>query len=381
MSGRGAARSLLLACVAWAGAGALPARAQEPAAAPADYAAAARFVAGLEPGGGALARLAGRRTWIDYARDVDPRWQQLEARQLAPMRAWSAREPGLRADPAGEVLYPFSGPDLVNATAILPGRRGYLLLSLEPVGVLPDFDAFDETSFDAFFAGMRESLSSLLAWDFFQTRQLRRDLTAPGLDGVLPLLLFFAARSGQQVLAVEHLCVARDGALARAPVVPGSAARCQGVPGVRLSLRASGDGAAFDVDYFHVDLGIHSLETRPGFFAYAARRGPFTTYLKAASYLMFEPKYAGILRFVLDHSRRVLQDDSGVPLAEFVRRGWDVRLYGSYERPIRLFEHRYQQDLAEAYRTRVDVAPLPFAAGYRWRRGESTLMLATRPGG
>lgn len=376
--GRALARGVLLGWVACAAAG--PARTQEPVPAPVDYDATARLIAGLAPADPSLAGLAARQSWIDYARAIDERWQKLEARQLAPMRAWALREPGVEPDPAGEVLYPFSGPDLVNATTILPGRKGYVLLSLEPVGVLPDLAGFDAATFDAFLDGMKESLASLLAWNFFQTRHLRRDLGRPGLEGVLPVLLFFSARGGYQVLAVEHLLVASDGSLSRVSARPGQAPRGEGVPGVRLRLRAPGGGDAFDVDYFHVDLSSHSIDTRPGFFAYVARRGPFTTYLKAASYLMFEPKYAGILRFVLEHSARVLQDDSGVPLAEFARRGWEVKLYGAYERPIPLFAHRYQPDLANAYRTRDDVAPLPFAAGYKTRPGQSTLMLATRPG-
>jgi hypothetical protein len=339
----------------------------------------ARLMAGLSTEDSALARFEQRRSWVEYGQAIDGRWQKLEARQLAPMRAWSARK--LAGDPGREVFYPFSGPDLVNPMTILRDRKAYVLLSLEPVGLLPDFAAFDEPSFDAFFAGMRQSLSSALKWDFFQTKELRRDLAVPGLEGVLPLLLFFAARDGQQVLGVQYLFVRPDGTLHEVAARPGEAPAGEGVPGVRITLRSPGSEAVRFVDYFSVDLSSHSLDTRQGFFSFVSRRGPFTTYLKAASYLMFKPKYAAIQRFVLDHSRQVLQDDSGVPFAELQRRGWNLQLYGSYERPIRLFAHRYQEDLAEAYRTRTDVSPLPFATGYKIRADESTLMLATRPGG
>lgn len=339
----------------------------------------ARFVAGLETGSPEFAGLEQQAGWVEYRRAIDPRWARLEARQLEPMRRWAARELPPQPGRPQQVLYPFSGPDLVNVTTSLPGRRGAILLSLEPVGEIPDFQGFDEASFDAFFAGLEQALASTLAWNFFQTRQLRRDLTAPGLRGVLPVLLFFAARDGQRVLDVRYLFVSPDAALEERPALPGPAPAGTGVPGVRLLLKANGDAEPFELDYFCIDLSSASLDQHRGFFASIARRGPFTTYLKAASYLMFKAKYSGIERFILDHSREVLQDDSGIPFARFAELGWQVKLYGSYERPIPLFEHRYQADLAAAYSAAGDLPPLPFSVGYQTRPGRSTLMLAVRP--
>jgi hypothetical protein len=339
----------------------------------------ARFVAGLGGAGGTLAALERRPDWQAYARDIAPRWQAFESRQLAPMREWAARELPAGAGAPAHALYPFSGPDLINPLTILPNRRSYTLLSLEPVGEIPDVERLDAASLDAFLAGMEQALSSALRWDFFQTRELRRDLDAPGLRGVLPLLLFFAARDGQQVLDVRLLSVADDGTLEETPARPGVASTGPGVPGVRLVLRRPGSETSHEVRYFAVDLGGESLRRRPAFFSRIARDAPFTSYLKAASYLMFKPKYAAIERFVLDHSREVLQDDSGIPLEHFAQRGWQVDLYGSYDRPIPLFAHRYQEDLARAYRERQPVPPLPFAAGYKTHPSRSTLMRARRP--
>lgn len=339
----------------------------------------ARFVAGLASGGQALAALEQRPGWLAYARAIAPRWQALEERQLAPMRGWAARELAAGAGVPAHVLYPFSGPDLVNPLTILPDRPSYTLLSLEPVGALPDLARLDEASLDAFLAGMQQALSSALRWDFFQTKQLRKDLDAPGLRGVLPLLLFFAARDGQQLLDVRYLFVAADGSLDEIPAAAGAAPTRPGVPGVGLVLRRPGSAAPHEVRYFAVDLGGESLRRKQAFFASLARSAPFTTYLKAASYLMFEPKYAAIERFILEHSREVLQDDSGIPLAHFEQRGWQVDLYGSYDRPIPLFAHRYQEDLARAYRARQPVPTLPFAAGYKTHPSRSTLMRARRP--
>lgn len=316
----------------------------------------ARFVAGLPGDDGPFSALERRPAWLAYAAAIDERWEKLERHQLTPMRAWAERE--LAGLEPGAVLYPFSGPDLIHVTTILPDRSHYILLSLEPVGSLPDVAALDAEHFGGFFAGLQQALSSALRWSFFQTRELRRDLAAPGLEGVLPLLLFFAARDGQELLAVEPLSLA-------------------GVSGTRLTLRRPGASAPHRVDYFSVDLGAHSLDVRRAFFEDLASRGPFVGYCKAASYLMFEPKYVPMRRFLLEHVRHLLQDDSGVPYAELRRQGFAVKLYGRYERPIRLFSHRAQADLADAHRA-GEIPALPFAAGYRTRARDANLMLATR---
>jgi hypothetical protein len=338
-----------------------------------------RFLAGLRTDGSPLAPLEQRQTWVEYARAIDERWRKLESRQLSKMSSWTARELGPRSDLGRQVLYPFSGPDLINMTTLLPDRPGYVMLSLEPPGSIPDLEGFDGPDFDRFFAMLQQSLSSALKWDFFQTKELREDLSVPGLEGVLPLLLFFAARNGQEVVDVRYIFVGSDGAVKEIPANAGPAPGHEGVPGVRLSLRRRGADTVADLLYFAVDLGSYSVDQKRAFFSWVAARGPFTTYLKAASYLMFKPKYKAIESFILEHSRDLLQDDSGIPLADLQRGGWELTLYGSYERPIRLFESKYQEDLAQAYRARKEVKPLPFSAGYKIRPGESTLMLATKP--
>jgi len=338
----------------------------------------ARLIAGLPTGDAALTPLEKRPSWIAYGDAIDPRWKKLEGKQLQAMRSWSASELAARAPGAHNVLYPFSGPDLINVTTILPGRSETILLSLEPVGSLADLTRFAEADFDAFFSGMQKSLSSVLSWDFFQTKDLRADLTVPGLEGALPILLFFAARDGQQVLDVQHLFVGPDGAVQEVPAVAGETPHGEGVPGVRITLRRSDSDAVRNVSYFQVDLSAHSLGQRESFFAFVAERGPFVSYLKAASYLMFKPKYAAIERFILENSRHVLQDDAGIPMKAFEPSRWNLRLYGSYDGPIRLFAHRHQPELEEAYRNRDDVSPLPFSVGYEIRPHESNLMLATK---
>ena len=96
----------------------------------------ARFLAGLPPApGSALAPLA-LEPWVQaHARYFDSEWAGLEARQLAKVRAFAAKN---LTNPQKTLFYTFSGPDFLYADAFFPKAQTYILVGLEPVGPIPD---------------------------------------------------------------------------------------------------------------------------------------------------------------------------------------------------------------------------------------------------
>jgi hypothetical protein len=77
----------------------------------------------------------------------------------------------------------------------------------------------------------------------------------------------------------------------------------------------------------------------------------------------------------------LVQDDTGIPYRVLTESGWQVRLYGDYEKPVRDFgSFGYQRDLESAYRSGKTAGRLPFPFGYHWSNGKSTLMIASLSG-
>jgi hypothetical protein len=73
----------------------------------------------------------------------------------------------------------------------------------------------------------------------------------------------------------------------------------------------------------------------------------------------------------------VLQDDTGPPLNTYKADKWTLQPFGRYTMPISEFHNRYQTSM----RTLFDKGNPPafdFSVGYRWRPGQSNLLLATR---
>jgi hypothetical protein len=58
--------------------------------------------------------------------------------------------------------------------------------------------------------------------------------------------------------------------------------------------------------------------------------------------------------------------------------GWRCWFFGTYSGTLDIFAKYYQRDLHAAFAAPGAAAPLPFGTGYKWRAGESNLLLAVR---
>jgi hypothetical protein len=91
---------------------------------------------------------------------------------------------------------------------------------------------------------------------------------------------------------------------------------------------------------------------------------------------MHMDEFSDARTFLLNHSKTIVQDDSGIPYRFFDANDWDVLCIGRYPGPIKLFENRYQRDLAAAMKSSNSPA-LTFSFGYRWHPSESSILIAT----
>jgi hypothetical protein len=333
----------------------------------------ARFIAGLPTAGSGLASYENKPAWIKYSESMQRSWDRFGRTQLRPMQEWAARELGAAITAA--VFYPFSGPDFVNVYTLFPHATTYLLVALESVGVLPDFSALDTQDF---FASLQRSLYDYLYIDYFGTAKMAAQIGRTKLKGVLPVLLFFLAREQTRVLDIRYLVLKADGSTTEQPAAAGGADVGKGIAGVRLVFKGARTSGTQTLYYFRCDLGDGSFGRRPQFAAFLKRFGPLTTFTKSASYLLASPYSSHLRQFVLEQSRYVVQDDSGIPLRDFAPATWTLKFFGTYTVPIAPFQYRYQKDLAQAYARGDDVYPLPFGIGYHFRPGTSNLLIAAK---
>ena len=128
----------------------------------------------------------------------------------------------------------------------------------------------------------------------------------------------------------------------------------------------------------YVSADLSNSGFTPSFKSWLDQFSGATAYFKAASYLPHDARFSEIRSWVLNNTRAVLQDDSGIPYKYYDPQIWNVALLGNYQAPIPLFAKHRQANLAAAYAARGPAAPIPFGSGYHLRRSEANYQVATR---
>jgi hypothetical protein len=310
----------------------------------------ARFLAGL-PVKGALEPLTQTEVWRNHANALDEAWFKKEYFQLGPIRAWMGTNANEYYNSSNTMYYMFSGPDFLYAHAFFPNANTYILAGLEPVGQVPDLSRLSPEIVGGELSALRASMHTILNTHYFITKDMRTDLGRGSLGGTLPILYVFLARRGCTVLDTTYI---------NSPA-----------PGVKITFIHRGPKQT--LYYFKTDLS----GGKSGFLSWCAAQGPGLSLLKAASYLMHGEGFAGVRNFLLDHSRVIIQDDSGIPLRSFPK-NWKVDCYGRYVPHAEMFGKYRQPDLAAIYARNPPPSELGFAFGYHWQQDRGLLMMATR---
>ncbi|MET4074685.1 hypothetical protein [Hymenobacter sp. UYCo722] len=336
----------------------------------------ALFLGGQQPSQHSdLTSLAATPAWQAFAQDQDKSWDKYRATHTSRMTKWAATELDSVHANSPTIFYPFSGPDFLNVFTMFPTSQTYVLMGLEPVGSVPARTSLENPKL---FPAVKASLWSVLNFSFFRTNDMAVDLKSVELDGALPLMMLFAARTGNQIIAIRPVQLDAAGKLQDAPADTTQTPDPKAIPGVEMKLRGP-DGQPKTVYYFSADLSDWKLNAKKAPLEFVRHLGPLTTYVKSATYLMHKSYFNQVRRTVLRRSRYILQDDSGIAMKYFQKGAWQFDYYGTYRRPINLFAKQYQPELTAAYRdTLRKPKALPFGTGYNWRQTDSNLLLAKR---
>ena len=312
-----------------------------------------------------LAKVQNTNGWNSHKNFFKNAWSKLEKQQLAKVRKWASEELQQINAASPSIFYPFSGPDFLYAYSLFPKAKEYVLIGLEPVGSVPDFSKLSNNQSNYKLREARSSLSEILQFSFFRTNDMKVDLQK---QGVLPILYVFMARTNNRILDLQYVGLDQNANIQQ--FQKGM------IPGVKIAFVPEGESEPRNLYYFSTDLSNSGLTRRPELTKFVSKLDNPVTYLKAASYLMYNGNFSNIKNTILAHSTHLLQDDSGMPLKSFDSSQWNLKFYGAYTRPIGLFRNRYQSDLRKVYTSNKSIKPLNFGIGYKFGVNQSNLMLA-----
>src|SRR6201984_1644260 len=328
----------------------------------------ARFLAGMAVSENSpLAPLTRDPAWQSHAAFFEEQFSKVNLRQLQKLQGWQATYLPESAQPKPVVFYMFSGPDFLYVDQFFPRAAVYVLCGKEALGPPPD--PLRIANLSGALGNLENAMKSSLDTTYFITKDMKVDLHLQNLNGVLPILYAFIARADKSITNVTFGSLNGGGGFQEG-------AR-GGSPGVRIRYTDNQSGNAQTLYYFTTDISDGGIKASPGFLKFCQHLGTGASFLKSPSYLLFESGFATIRNFILDHSSLIVQDDSGIPLANFDPNKWNLRLFGVYLGPIELFQQHYQPRLRECF-AQSNPPPLEFGFGYQWNYKEANLIVATR---
>ena len=340
--------------------------------------ATAQIMAGIVPADGdpALERLIKLDAFAEHQKWMTAQWSQVRGR-ISAMQSWRSQEMKIPGASQKTLLYPFSGPDFLNAYTLFPDHSQYIFFSLERPGSLPDLESVTPVQFGKLLEDVRNACRDIFLRNYFITDYMSKQLTTPWIRGTVPVMAAMMVLMNQRILRVEPVDLFPEltGAYEARDTVkhPRRIMR-----GTRIVFVGANGGAQQQLDYISLDATDKALEFYPGFLDWVGQHRPASALLKSASYLLHDNQFEKTRNMILATADYVVQDDTGIPYRFLNQAPWQVRLYGQYNKPIKALRYGYQTDLEGAYKAKRDLAELPFPFGYHWRGKQSGLLVANR---
>jgi hypothetical protein len=306
-------------------------------------------------------------TWIDIQGSMHDEWEKVVTEKILPIQEWTEDSPLAKLD-SGVLFYPFAGADFLYSNCFFPKSNRIVMVGLEPIGSISEKLEFNNDFYE-YMKHIKSSLYTSNRSGYFMTINMGRDLRQSDLNGVLPLLLFYARRQSFLISSIQYVTIDENGN--KIPAAYSDAS------GVVIKLTDQDKRTLKTIEYYRTDLSDDEFKPGSRYHTYFSELSNKNVFLKAASYLLHRSTFSNIRNVILDKTNILLQDDSGIPFNYVATSDWNLSLYGKYTRPIGLFSSRIQSDLREEFQKR-EFQKLPFRIGYNISHNEPHLILAQR---
>lgn len=336
--------------------------------------ATAQIMAGITPAAGdpAIDKLVKLDAFAEHQKWMAGQWAQVRNR-MQTMENWRLQEVKIPNSKQKTLLYPFSGPDFLNAYVLYPDHAKYMFFSLERPGTLPDLESVTPAQFTRLLQDVRGAFREIFERNYFITSYMGKQLTTPWVRGTVPVMATMMALMNLRVVRIEPIDLYPE--LTRQYENPQGERPRLPLRGVRMDF-ANGNGLVQQLYYFSLDATDKALVYYPEFLNWVGQSRPASALIKSASYLLHDNQFSKTRQMVLESTDYLIQDDTGMPYRYINQPPWQVKLYGKYHKPIKPMEYGYQKDLDAAFKSKAQIAELPFPFGYHWKGGQSGLILA-----
>jgi hypothetical protein len=334
----------------------------------------AQIIAGNADSNNLFSDVIQSEEYKNFSNAFSQRWKLFDSTRIIKLKSFCKNELSKEISNKEILFYPFSGPDILYADLFFNNSSKFVLIGLEPVGTLHSF--VDKTSHNKYFSTINNSLHSILKFSFFRTISMSRDLKNQDVDGTIHLLFLFLNIMGNSIVSAKPITVDSLGSIVFCNSFESLKKSDLKTKGIQI-MYLSPENKIKELNYFSLNATDDGLKSNLGFSNYLLSLSDFNTYLKGASYLLHNSNFSTIRNFILNKSKTVTQDDSGIAYRYFVKSkiNWTFKLYGNYTRPISLFSNCYQKDLDSLYKKQGSKF-IGFGIGYNFNDQNSNLFIA-----
>jgi hypothetical protein len=304
--------------------------------------------------------------WEEYSHESQVAWARFDS-VAKKYKDFSKKEIQEPYNNIKTLFYPFSGPDFLFANILFPNVDKMYLIGLESPGSVPVIDSTLRDSLKTVLNLYKVSIEDVTQLSFFRTIDMKNELGNKAIDGTTPILMLFLAKSGKEIVSVTPMLLDKKGELKKTDNKHASA--------VKIEYTDKGDDKIKQIIYLSTNLADPTLSQNTPFMNFLnGLEDNMVTFVKSATYLMHKSYFSIIRNTCLNKSKFILQDDSGIAFKFFKKDKWDIQLYGTYSKPIKLFEDFYEKDYYDAFKT-DNPKPLKFRIGYS---PKSNLLIAIK---
>ena len=307
-----------------------------------------------------------------FGKETAIKYSSMRENRLEKMAMWqNSNMKKAQLSDSSFAFYPFSGGDFIHLHWLMPNAKEYFMVAREEVGSFPNLMEATDTALMNYLKDVDLVLRDIYSKSYFITKNMITDIHNDNrVDGMLPILVWAAAKTGHEIISIDFFNVDSLGTS-----VSASAGNHQGVT---IRLKDVVKNQEKKLTYLSADISYKGFESHPEIRKHLNDVIPSgsNTFVKSASYLMHYNTFQEIRNFVLERSTSIVQDDTGIPFKYFDQSNWKINLFGHYEKPVKDFsENLFQKDLNLAYQDSTYYqGELNFSLGYHWGSGNQNQM-------
>jgi hypothetical protein len=322
--------------------------------------------------------LKNSKIWLKYARGTNMKWNSLHNRISKPISNWVTQSKLEVANEPKTLIYPFAGGDFYYSHMFFPKQDTVIMVGLEPAGYLFDIDTANPIKLEKYLTNLEQALYFPHKLGFFRTLSMEVDFTKGYLNGTIHTCLYYMAKFGYKIEYIKAFDIDSKGNPINEVEL---GVKNHKKMAIRIGFKSKdGSGNTKELIYISGDLSDKGLSTgskSAGIYHFLNSRKQIVSFFKAASYLMHNDYFSKIRGIMTKNSKRILQDDSGVPYSILKSSGFEVTLLGQYTHTIQLFRTRVQKDMKADYALKKPTK-LPFNIGYNAEFNECNLQYAVK---